>query len=120
MKTFQFIIAISAILLFSNLLSAKNPLSGTADDFTKRKLMQLTRDITLTDSQKALIETKAKTFAVKIINKDSIAYYTAFPQAAKDYKAAIDSILTPEQKTQIVQKQTERREAAIAKFKNNK
>ena len=120
MKKTQCIIASCIILLFTNLLSARTPLSGNVDEFTKRKLMQLTRDIALTDGQKVLIGAKAKAFAVQIINKDSVAYYAVFPQAAKAYQAALDSILTQEQKMQIIQRQAERREAAIAKFKNTK
>jgi hypothetical protein len=119
MKTPKLMTAFIAILLFSNFLYAVKPLTGNVTDFENIKLMQLSRYINLTDSQKVLVKAKANEYGMKILNKDSITYKASLPLARQEYNTAIDDILTNEQKALIDKKRNERRNAAISKYNNN-
>jgi len=109
-----------AILMFSNLAFAVKPLTGDATDFAKNKVKQLNKMVALTDSQKVIIEKKAHEFGMKILNRDSTTYQVFSPQYKQEYKMAIDSILTSDQKAQLAQKQLERRNAIRASIKSKK
>lgn len=118
MKKLKLIMALIAVPFSINLLFAVKPLTGDANNFANKKLMQLSNVINLTDSQKTIIKIKAKEFGIKILNKDSISYSQILPIAMHQYKIETDSILTIEQKTQLFQKRMERKNAAISKYKN--
>jgi len=120
MKQLKFLMALIAILLFSNLVFAVKPLTGDATDFAKNKVKQLNKMVALTDSQKIKIEKIAREFGMKILNKDSITYQSFSPQYKNEYKMAIDSILTSDQKAQLAQKQLERKNAIRATLKSKK
>ena len=120
MKKLKLMTAIIAILLVSNLAFAVKPLTGDVDEFARIKVKQLNNLITLTDSQKVIIEKKAREFGLKILNRDSITYQLFSPQYKDEYKMAIDSILTSDQKALFAQKQLERKNAIKAILKSKK
>ena len=119
MKTTKFSITVCAIILGVGLYAAK-PINVNVSDFAKCKLKQLSVDIVLTDSQKILINKKAVEFGTKITKMDSLTYMVFMPQANQEYKMALDSILTNDQKTQLIQKRKARKEEAITEFNKNK
>ena len=118
MKKLKLIVALIATLVFSNLIFAIKPLTGNVDDFAKSKVKQLGNMIALTDSQKIMIEKKAKEFGMKILNRDSITYEVFSQQFKQEYKMAIDSILTNDQKALLTQKQLDRKNAIRASVKS--
>jgi hypothetical protein len=120
MKTTKFSITVCAIILGVGLLFAEKPTNVNVSDFAKSKLKQLSVDIVLTDSQKILINKKAVEFGTKITKMDSLTYMVFMPQANQEYKMALDSILTNDQKTQLIQKRKARKEEAITEFNKNK
>lgn len=111
MKTTKFILAFFAIALCSDLLFAVKPLTGNPSDFAKSMLKQISKDINLTDSQKVKIETKAYEFGMKILNKDSVTYQVFLPQYKQEYKTAVDSILTRDQRELLIRKRLDRKNA---------
>jgi len=120
MKKVKLLTALIAVLLFSNLMFAINPLTGNVDDFAKNKVKQLNKMVALTDSQKVIVERKAHEFGMKMLNRDSVTYEVFSPQYKQEYKMAIDSILTSDQKVQLAQKQLERKNAIRASIKIKK
>lgn len=116
----KLILACISIFIFSSILFAAKPLTGDITDFVNSKLMQLNWDIALTDSQQVLVKVKANEYGMKILNKDSTTCQNVLPLATQEYKIAIDNILTSEQKAQIIQKQNNRENAAILKYKSDK
>ena len=119
MKTLKLIMAFIAILFFTNLLFAGNP-----ENFATKKVAKLCKDIVLTDSQKVIIQAKAKVFAIKVQNASSLTNNTEktsiLNQAGQEYKTALDSVLTTEQKTQLVTKRNERRDIIMNKLESKK
>ena len=120
MKKIKLLMATIAILVFSNLVFAINPLTGNVDDFAKNKVKQLNNMVALTDSQKVIVEKKAHDFGMKLLNRDSTTYQAFSQQYKQEYKMAIDSILTSDQKAQLAQKQLDRRNAIRASVKSKK
>lgn len=124
MKTPKLIMALIAILLFTNLLFAGNPVKYNADYLANLMVEKLSRDIMLTDSQKTAILAKAKEYAEKRQNSDSqknsVDEDETKKQASQQYKAALESILTSEQKAQLTTKQSERRDSISNKYRTNK
>ncbi|MDP4238176.1 MAG: hypothetical protein Q8904_01725 [Bacteroidota bacterium] len=124
MKTIKFRMAIVAILLFSNLIFAENPLTiDNVDDFANKRIAGIGADIVLTDSQKVILLASSKTFALKIQNSHSLSNVEqkkAFSKAFQEYRANIDSVLSKAQKSQLTAKQKERRNIAISELKLNK
>ncbi len=120
MNQFKFSVVLITILMFSTLAFAIKPITGDATDFAKTKVYQLNKMIALTDSQKIIVGKKAYEFGMKILNRDSISYQAFSLQYKQEYKMAIDSILTNDQKAQLAQKQLERRNAIKASIKIKK
>jgi len=119
MKTPRLITAVIAILLFSNLIFAGNP-----ENYATKKVVKLCKDIVLTDSQKVIIQAKAKVFASKMqsasLITNNIEKTSIQNQAVQGYKMALDSVLTTEQKTQLITKRNERRDIIMNKLKSKK
>jgi uncharacterized membrane protein YbjE (DUF340 family) len=119
MKTPKLMTALIAILLFTNLLFAGNP-----ENIVTKKVAKLCEDIVLTDSQKVIILAKANMFATKMQSASSLTKDTEknsiLNQAGQEYKTALDSVLTIEQKTQLVTKRNERRDIIMNKLKSKK
>lgn len=114
MKKLKFMLACSAILMFSNLAFAVNP-----DNLANKMVTKLSKDIVLTDSQKVVILAKATELTVKRQSANTLTDKTEKSdlkkQVFQEYKAVLDSLLTSEQKQQLSLKQTERRDAIIKK-----
>jgi len=114
MKKLKLMTALIAVLLFSDLVFAGNP-----ENLANKKIGLLSRDIALTDSQKVVLQAKIKIFAVKMQNANALssveAKRSALNKAGQEYKAVLDSILTPEQKIQLTAKRNERRDAVMNK-----
>jgi hypothetical protein len=131
MKNTKLITVFIFLLLFSNALNALNP---SADDKANRIIEKLSQDIVLTESQKAEITGKVKVLMTSIekvkvlmtsIEKVKVLTnsYENNPKVIgfiKDYKMALDSILTTGQKQQLLVKRNERREALINKYMTKK
>ena len=115
MKTPKLIMAIIAILLFSNLLFAADPLNGNADNLANVLTEKLSKDVQLTDSQKTIVKAKVIEFIARMESADKKSTdsekFNAKKQASDEYESKLDSILTLEQKTQLKLKSTEREKA---------
>lgn len=123
MKTLKLIILFIIPIVFTGILQAGNPSNMKAEDRAKVIVEKLCKDVALTDSQKVAIEIKAKEFMVKMDNsnkqKTKEVKHAQKKEASSSYRAALDSILTFEQKDQLMLKQNERKEAIITKNQNN-
>jgi len=119
MKKLKLITALIAVLFFSNVIFAGNP-----ENLATKMVIKLGNDIVLTDSQKVIIQAKAKEFLVKrqssnlLTNKTDLS--TGKKLAYEQYKATLDTVLTIEQKTQLITKRNERRKVIENKYKTNK
>ncbi len=124
MKRLKLMTACIAILVFSNLLFAENPLSVEANNIAGIMTDKLGRDIILTDSQKVIIQQKATAFIVKMQNANSTSSaedkFTLKKQASDEYEVTLDSLLTPEQRNQIRLKSKERQDAIINQYQSKK
>lgn len=114
MKTFKFMTAFIAILLFSNLLFAGNP-KDKEGDLADLLIIKMGKDVTLTDSQKVVVKEKLKKYIVKMQNAHALANndnrVTTKKQATNDYQLSLDSILTSSQREQLKIKIKEREDA---------
>lgn len=123
MKTLKLIILFIIPIVFTGILQAGNPSNMKAEDRAKVIVEKLCKDVVLTDSQKVAIEIKAKEFMVKMDNsnkqKTKEVKHAQKKEASSSYRAVLDSILTFEQKDQLMLKQNERKEAIITKNQNN-
>jgi len=124
MKKQKLITALIAIFLFANLLFAQNPNTETADAISNKMVENTNNDVNLSANQKDTLKLKAKEYADNLIkaramsNKDESYFF--MKTVTKKYQAAIDSILTPDQKVQKEKKIKERIDALMAKVKSNK
>jgi hypothetical protein len=122
MKTPKFMMAVIAILLFSNLLFAGNPNTETSDDISNKMVESTHNDVILTANQKEVLKKKAKMYADKLVEaramSDKPASYAFMKQVTVDYQAALDSVLTDDQKVQKEKKYKERID--LLKTKSNK
>src|ERR1035437_1840176 len=102
MKTPKLTTAIVAIFLLSNLLFAANPKTETSDDISNDMVEFVHNDVKLTPAQKNVLKKKAKEYADKLMQAramdDKEASYVFMKDVTENYKAALDSILTPDQK----------------------
>ena len=123
MKKLKLITAFIFIFASSNLIPAANPMpGGNPDTLASRMVGNLKKDIPLTDAQKVSLTKNAKAYILVIQSDNQTATGTdkqkAMIQAARAYKAAMDSILTPEQKTQLSEKQKKRSQAVMNALKD--
>ena len=111
MKKVKLIMALGAVLVFSNLVFAGNP-----NNLATKMITKLSNDIALTDSQRVVIQAKANEFAVKMQNANSLtnadAKTTTKKQALSDYKTFLENVLTSDQKQQLMIKQNNRKQNA--------
>ena len=112
MKTPKLTTAIIAIFLFSNLLFAANPKTETPDETSNNMVEFVHNDVKLTPAQKATLKKKAKEYADKLMQArvmdDKEASYALMKTVSDTYQAAMDSILTPDQKVLKDKKKKER------------
>jgi hypothetical protein len=111
MKVPKLILAIIAIFLFSNFSFGANPNNFTDAQVAQKMIDKLSVDIVLTDSQKVVIKTKALEFAQKRTNsnskKDRKEKNAIRKQSFQEYMSFLSSVLTEEQKQQLVKKHIE-------------
>ena len=124
MKTSKLIIAFVAILMFSNVLFAGNPINiGNPDDYATKSVTRLGTEITLTDSQKIILQAKTKAYVLKIQNANSLSdseQKSALIKSYREYKAAKDSVLTPIQKSQLTAKEHAMADSILSIIKSKK
>jgi len=122
MKTAKIITLIISVLLLSNVLNATTPPKINAESKANMMVDRLSKDFVLTDIQKSEINAKAKIFIEKINNANEIKDRNKLIFTKKgiynEYKIALDSILTDEQRVQLSAKQEERENLIISKYKN--
>jgi len=120
MKTTKLIIAFFAIIFLSNLSTVAYPQTGGADNNAGLMVEKISKDIVLTNHQKKEITEKAKIFITKAekANKltDNEEKKLTRQRIGKEYRMALDSILTTEQKEQLMLKQNQRKEALIKRY----
>lgn len=121
MRTIKKITGIFIILfLFQALLFAQKPSTENVNQIAAGIVERLDKDVALTDSQKVVILQHAKVFAAKSQNTQHMANNDATRSQRRnhvqEYKSALNSILTDEQKELIVKKRQERREAVVKKY----
>lgn len=121
MKTIKKITSVFVFLFFAQIiLFAQKSSTGNVNQIAAGIVEKLDKDVALTDSQKVLILEHAKAFAAKSQSTKNMANNDATRSQRRnhvqEYKSALNSILTDEQKELIVKKRQERREAAIEKY----
>jgi ABC-type Fe3+-citrate transport system substrate-binding protein len=118
MKKLKLMTAIIAILLFSNVLFAGNPNTETSDDISNTMVESTHNDVTLTSSQKEILKKKANEYAVNLLQaramSDKDESYVFMKTVTDNYQAALDSLLTPDQKVLKEKKIKERIDALVA------
>ncbi len=124
MKTPKIIMACMAITLCTNLLFAVQPNKVDAATIARKMVAKLSKDITLTDSQKVYVLNKATDFHTKTQNANSKTDIrernNLKKQAFESYRNILDSVLTTDQKNKLLSKQTEQMNKIINKHKSNK
>lgn len=105
MKTTKLLTTLLAILLFSNVLVAKDTESKLPRHLAKEMLKVLCDNVSVTEQQKRIIEASAIEYETKvlltladkmIVNKDEVLHI-----AVRKYRGVVDSVLTPVQKDSI-------------------
>ena len=121
MKTIKKITGVFVFLFFSQvILLAQKPSTGNVNQIAAGIVERLDKDVALTDSQKVAILEHAKVFTAKSQSTKNMANNDATRlqrrNHVQEYKSALNSILTDEQKEMIVKKREERREAVVEKY----
>lgn len=108
------------LLFFQAGVYAERPASEDVNHIATRIVERLDRDVALTDSQKVVILEYAKVFAIESQNTRSMTNTDAVLLQRKsnvqEYKKALDTILTDEQKETLILKQEKCREAVVKKY----
>jgi len=122
MKKVKLFTAIIAIFISSNLLIAVNPnTKNYTKNLANNMLKNLCKDVNLTDSQKIMIQTKAKEYEVKLQNLSQQSNVTSRHsinvQTVNDYRSMLKGILTKDQVDSLESKRIAR--LKIASIKNN-
>lgn len=115
MKSIRFFVVFTLFVLFPVAFFAADP-----ETISNKMVTTISNNVTLTDSQKAAIKIKAIIFVRKIQSSDSnksieekIKEHRRFTD---EYRMALDSILTTEQKEQLKQKQDEHKQTTLDKL----
>lgn len=92
----------------------------SVNDIAESIVAKLNQEVVLTDSQKVIVKQHAKIFVSKTQNTNELdnsdSTRTLRKSYIQEYKAALDAVLTEEQKALLVKKQEERRDAAMDKY----
>lgn len=108
-------LAFSQVILFSQTVSRPN-VNEVATGIVDR----LDKVVLLTDSQKVVLLVHAKVLAAKTQNtramENNHSVVSQRKRNVQEYKQALNSILTDEQKGLLVKIQYERRESVVKKF----
>jgi ABC-type transporter MlaC component len=120
MKTLKLLMVFIAVIVFSTILFADNPTTETADDISNSMVENLNSQVSLTPDQKVILKKKANEYSVSLLqartmsNKDSS--YIFMRVVTNNYEAAIDSVLTTDQKALKEKIKKERIDALAAKI----
>lgn len=124
MKKLKLMMAIIAILVFSNLLFAAKPLTNDDNNLASQMVNKLDKSVILTDSQRVVILQNVKTFILKTQNIDtSLSDNEKFKlkkQASDDYEAFLDNILTKGQKETLEMKIQATQDSIMKQFESKK
>jgi len=118
MKTPKLIMAMVAVLLFSNLLFSSNPQRGYTLNSADKAISQLSVDINLADSQKSKIRTITSEYETKLqnldqqANLDTVALKAMNKQLVLECGSKLDSVLTKEQMDILKMKMMQRLQSA--------
>jgi len=119
MKTSKLITALIVILLFSNFMFAGSPITESSEDISNKMVENTNNDVNLSANQRGTLKLNAKEYADKLIEartmSDKEATFVFMKTVTDTYLAAIDSILTPDQKNQIEKKNKERIDLILKK-----
>lgn len=112
MNKLKLITAVVAVLVCLNFVFGANPNKDFTINLADNMVKALCRDIVLTDSQKVIIQTSAKAYELKMRNLNGQAKSESKKEANKEavleYRAKLNSILTPEQIDTLRMKRIER------------
>jgi len=120
MKKLKLIAAVVTAFVCLNLVFAGDPKIETADDIATKMVEFVGNDVTLTTEQKEILKNKAVSYATNqlqaqnMTNKDE--RYELMKVATASYQAALDSLLTTDQKIMKEKKQKDRLEDSLKKF----
>ena len=124
MKTIKKITGVFIFLFFFQaMLFAQKPPTENVNQIAAGIVERLDKDVALTDSQKVVILQHAKVFTAKSQSTKNMANNDATRLQRKnqveEYKAALNAILTDEQKEILEKKLEEHREAVVKKFSSS-
>jgi len=124
MKTPKLILAVFALFLFANFSFGANPNTESSEVISDRMVEHTNKDVNLTYVQKETLKKKAKEYAEKLLQARSMSNkeesYVFMRTVTANYKAALDSILSSEQKIQKEKKRMDRIDAVVTKGKSKK
>lgn len=113
------VLTLMLLFTYSTVFSQKSS-SADINSIATGIVERLNTVVVLTDNQKVVILEHAKTLAAKSQNTRSmtntIAVLLQRKSDVQTYKAALDSILTYEQKEALILQQEERRETVVKKY----
>ena len=120
MKKLKLILAVVAALLCLNLVFAGDPKVETADDIATKMVEFVGNDVKLTSEQKEMLKKNALNYATNQLQAQSMTNkderYELMKTTTANYQAAIDSLLTTDQKIMKEKKQKGRLEDSFKKF----
>lgn len=121
MNTIKKITGVLVFIFFTQvILLAQKTSTKNVDQIAAGIVEKLSKEVALTDSQKVVILEHAKAFALKSQNTKNLSNNEVTLMQRKsnvqEYKAAINEVLTNEQKEMLVKKHEERREAVVKKY----
>lgn len=123
MKPTKHIMALIAIFFFSGILNAGTPKILSREERANNIIAKISRDITLTDSQKTAIVAKSVVYEAKVDEANTITNRVDLvlrkKQISEEFDTALDSILSADQREELKSKQEERRNAIISKHLTN-
>jgi len=97
------------------------PTQQQLDEITTPILNALDNDVTLTSTQKVSLKKKSEEYAAKLVKARTMSNkedsYAFMKTVTDEYQAALDNLLTPDQKKSKEKKRTDRIDAAVAKSK---
>jgi hypothetical protein len=108
MKSNKFCVIVLGLVMFAGLLTANKPIDSRSGKFATEYVDKLSAGIQLTDSQKIKLRLQAINFVAKLDSIASIKSGSILTEEriilANQFEQAVDSILTPTQRTLIQQR----------------
>ncbi|MDD4972398.1 MAG: hypothetical protein PHT07_23460 [Paludibacter sp.] len=123
MKTTNLITVLISMMILSSVMNAANPKDDKKGGKGNAMIETLSKDVTLTENQKARVEPISQALMVNIKEANKIAdrkkLVSVKKELFKEYNKSLDVILTNDQKTQRTLKEKERVDALRNKIKTN-